>query len=362
MLNPEISNIELSLNEYKRYSRHFTLKNIGVEGQKRLKAAKVICIGAGGLNSPVIMYLSAAGIGYIGIVDYDKVDISNLQRQIIYDISNIGQSKTFCAKSRVISLNPYCNVVVYETKLNLTNAYDIISQYDIIVDGTDNFQTRYLLNDIACMLYKPFVYGAILQFSGQLTVFNYQGGPNYQNLYPIQPPNHLIPSCSEGGILGPLAGVIGSLQAIEVLKIILGIGKVLNGKLLVYDALKIKFIYISINCAKYFIKSNITNRISLYNFHKIIIKNNLKQLLLLSSGNHIIIDVRTSHEYNLLHNYNAINIPLSRIQKLENLIFLLKQIKKNKHLIIYCQSQSRSVVAYAMLLKYQIKAAILKVN
>nr|YP_009369892.1 molybdopterin biosynthesis protein [Boldia erythrosiphon]ARO90580.1 molybdopterin biosynthesis protein [Boldia erythrosiphon] len=364
MLNPNIGDAMLSLNEYKRYSRHLILENIGREGQERVKAAKVICIGAGGLTSPILMYLSAAGIGFIGIVDNDEVEISNLQRQIIYDISNIGQSKITSAKSRLIALNPYCNVEIYYTKLSEINAYDIISKYDIIIDGSDNFSTRYILSDICSLLFKPLVYGAIFQFTGQISVLNYQGGPSYYALCPYQPPANLIPSCSEGGILGPLSGVIGSLQAVEVLKIILGIGQVLSGKILVYDALRIKFSYIDMGSASYMTPANILSSTTLFNCNttKTTGNDKLKKKLLLSKNNNILIDVRMSYEYNIYHHSNAINIPLSKLEKLKNLIFLLKKSKSNKNLIIYCQSKSRSAVANKILLKYQIASIILKLD
>ena len=213
MLNPDLSKIQLTKEEYERYSRHIILPEVGLDGQKKLKAASVLCIGTGGLGSPLLLYLAAAGIGRIGIVDFDIVDQSNLQRQIIHGQSWVGKPKIESARNRILEINPYCQVDLYETRLSSENALDIVKDYDVVVDGTDNFPTRYLVNDACVLLNKPNVYGSIFRFEGQATVFNYQEGPNYRDLYPEPPPPGMVPSCAEGGVLGVLPGIIGTIQA-----------------------------------------------------------------------------------------------------------------------------------------------------
>jgi adenylyltransferase/sulfurtransferase len=241
MLNPNLDEIQLTKDDYERYSRHLILPEVGMEGQKRLKAASVLCIGTGGLGSPLLLYLAAAGIGRIGIVDFDIVDTSNLQRQVIHSTSWVGKPKIESAKNRIHEINPHCQVDLYETRLSSENALEIIRPYDIVVDGTDNFPTRYLVNDACVLLDKPNVYGSIFRFEGQATVFNYEGGPNYRDLYPEPPPPGMVPSCAEGGVLGILPGMIGIIQATETVKIILGNGTTLSGRLVLYNALDMKF-------------------------------------------------------------------------------------------------------------------------
>lgn len=233
---PELDNADIA-----RYSRHLILDEVGMEGQRRLKGASVLCVGTGGLGSPLLMYLAAAGVGRIGIVDFDVVDESNLQRQIIHGTSTVGQPKIESAKRRVLDINPRCQVDLYNTALVADNALEIFAPYDIIVDGTDNFPTRYLVNDACVMLGKPNVYGSIFKFEGQATVFNYNGGPNYRDLYPEPPPPGLVPSCAEGGVLGVLPGIVGAIQANETIKIILGKGDTLSGRLLLFDAMRMTF-------------------------------------------------------------------------------------------------------------------------
>ncbi|WP_310414881.1 molybdopterin-synthase adenylyltransferase MoeB, partial [Chamaesiphon sp. OTE_8_metabat_110] len=241
MLDPNLDEIQLLPEEYARYSRHLILPEVGLDGQKRLKAASVLCVGTGGLGSPLLLYLAAAGVGRLGIVDFDVVDHSNLQRQVIHGTSWVGKPKIESAKNRIHEINPYCQVDLYETALSSANALDIIRPYDIVVDGTDNFPTRYLVNDACVLLDKPNVYGSIFRFEGQATVFNYQGGPNYRDLYPEPPPPGMVPSCAEGGVLGILPGIIGVIQATETVKIILGQGTTLSGRLVLYNALEMKF-------------------------------------------------------------------------------------------------------------------------
>ncbi|HSZ33499.1 MAG TPA: molybdopterin-synthase adenylyltransferase MoeB [Puia sp.] len=237
-----LSNIQFSKAELARYNRHIIIPEFGEEAQLKLKAAKVLIIGSGGLGSPALLYLTAAGVGTIGIVDFDVVDDSNLQRQVLFDIREIGKPKVEAAKRRLEALNPYVNIIIHNTHINSGNALQIIKDYDVVADGTDNFPTRYLINDATLLLDKPNVYGSIFQFEGQVSVFNYvnqkgERGPNYRDLYPTPPPPGLVPSCAEGGVIGVLPGIIGSLQALEVIKVITGIGESLSGRFYTFDAL-----------------------------------------------------------------------------------------------------------------------------
>jgi len=231
----------LSNEEVQRYSRHLIIPEVGVEGQRRLKDARVVCIGAGGLGSPSSLYLAAAGVGTLGIVDFDVVDFSNLQRQILYSSADVGRRKVEAAASRLTSLNPEVRVVVHDTPLSSANALDILRDYDVVVDGADNFPTRYLVNDACVLLGKPNAYGSIFRFDGQASVFATKGGPCYRCLYPEPPPPGLVPSCAEGGVLGVLPGIIGTIQATEAIKLVLGIGNTLAGRLLLLDALTMEF-------------------------------------------------------------------------------------------------------------------------
>ena len=232
---------ELSHKEIHRYSRHLLIPDVGLQGQKKLKAASVLIVGTGGLGSPVALYLAAAGVGRIGLVDYDVVDFSNLQRQVIHGESRLGDLKVHSARERMLDLNPEIQVDVYNEVINSENAFRIAEPYDIIVDGTDNFPTRYLINDLCVLTGKPNIYGSIFRFDGQASVFDAKEGPCYRCLFPEPPPPGLVPSCAEGGVLGVLPGTIGSIQATETLKIILGIGETLVGRLLLYDALDLSF-------------------------------------------------------------------------------------------------------------------------
>ena len=231
----------LSKDEILRYSRHLIMPEVGMEGQLKLARAKVLMIGAGGLGAPLGLYLAAAGVGRLGIVDFDVVDLTNLQRQVTFSTSDIGRPKLDAAKDRLAGLNPKIQIDTYTTRLTSQNALDLFKDYDIIVDGTDNFPTRYLVNDACVLLNKPNVYGSIFRFEGQATIFNYPGGPCYRCLYPEPPPPGLVPSCAEGGVLGVLPGIVGSIQAMETIKLILGKGELLVGRLLVFDALAMNF-------------------------------------------------------------------------------------------------------------------------
>lgn len=236
------SNIQFSKEELARYNRHIIIPEFGLESQQKLKAAKVLVVGSGGLGSPVLLYLAAAGIGTIGIVDFDVVDDSNLQRQILFGVESVGVPKVEAAKKRLLALNPHINIRLYNEQLTSQNALEIIKEYDVVADGTDNFPTRYLVNDACVLTGRPNVYASIFQFEGQVSVFNYgttagQRGPNYRDLYPTPPPPGLVPSCAEGGVLGVLPGIIGSMQASEVIKVITGVGETLSGRFFIFDAL-----------------------------------------------------------------------------------------------------------------------------
>ena len=231
----------LSQDEIKRYSRHLIMPEVGMDGQRKLKASSVLCIGAGGLGSPAAMYLAAAGVGRIGIVDFDVVDFSNLQRQLLHGTPDVGRTKLASAKDRLNALNPHVQIDTYETSLTSENALELFAPYDVILDGTDNFPTRYLVNDACVLSGKPNAYGSIFRFEGQASVFGTKDGPCYRCLYPEPPPPGLVPSCAEGGVLGVLPGIIGVIQATESIKVILGIGEPLIGRFLIYDALKMKF-------------------------------------------------------------------------------------------------------------------------
>ncbi len=234
--------MDLIADELRRYSRHLTLPEVGLEGQKKLRSSSVLCIGAGGLGSPVAMYLAAAGIGRLGIVDFDQVDLSNLQRQILHGTADVGRPKTASARDALARLNPHVEVVLHEIRLTSANAFETIRPYDFVVDGTDNFPTRYLTNDACVLLKKPNVYGSIFRFEGQASLFApHLGGPCYRCLYPEPPPPGLVPSCAEGGVLGVLPGIIGVIQATEIIKLALGAGTSLLNRLLLYDALDMKF-------------------------------------------------------------------------------------------------------------------------
>ena len=240
-LNLSTANVTLSQQEVRRYSRHLIMPEVGVEGQKRLKAASVLIIGVGGLGSPLAMYLAAAGIGRIGLVDYDTVDYTNLQRQLLYTTADVGRGKLEVAAERIAALNPHVQVDCYNEPLTSANALRLFEPYDIIIDGTDNFPTRYLVNDACVMLGKPNVYGSIFRFDGQVTVFWAEGGPCYRCLYPEPPPPGVVPSCAEGGVLGVLPGLVGTMQALEAVKLITGVGEPMTGRLLLIDAAYMEF-------------------------------------------------------------------------------------------------------------------------
>jgi sulfur-carrier protein adenylyltransferase/sulfurtransferase len=362
MLNPNLDEIQLLPEEYARYSRHLILPEVGLEGQKRLKAASVLCVGTGGLGSPLLLYLAAAGVGRLGIVDFDVVDHSNLQRQVIHGTSWVGKPKIESAKNRIHEINPYCQVDLYETALSSTNALDIMRPYDIVVDGTDNFPTRYLVNDACVLLDKPNVYGSIFRFEGQATVFNYQGGPNYRDLYPEPPPPGMVPSCAEGGVLGILPGIIGVIQATETVKIILGQGTTLSGRLVLYNALEMKFRELKLRPNP--VRPVIEKLIDYEQFCGIpqakaaeaeqqsmlaeMTVTELKQLIDSGAKDFVLIDVRNPNEYDIAKIPGSILIPLPDIEQGKG-IEQVKAALNGHRLIAHCKMGGRSAKALSIL-------------
>ncbi len=368
MLNPDLAQIQLTKEEYERYSRHLILPEVGLEGQKRLKAASVLCIGTGGLGSPLLLYLAAAGVGRLGIVDFDVVDRSNLQRQIIHGTSWVGKAKIASAKNRILEINPACQVDLYETRLSSANALEIMADYDIVVDGTDNFPTRYLVNDACVLLGKPNVYGSIFRFEGQATVFNYQDGPNYRDLYPEPPPPGMVPSCAEGGVLGILPGIIGVIQATEAIKIILGQGTTLNGRLLLFNALEMKFRELKLRPNP--IRPVIDKLIDYEQFCGIpqakeqqvsipeISVQELKERLD-RSENLLLIDVRNPNEYEIARINQAVLIPLSEIENGPG-VLKVKELLNGSPLVVHCKMGGRSAKALQILREHGIEGLNLK--
>jgi adenylyltransferase/sulfurtransferase len=349
---------ELSREETLRYSRHLILPEVGVKGQQKLKTAKVLLIGAGGLGAPLGLYLAAAGVGRIGIVDFDVVDSSNLQRQVIHFTHDVGRKKLDSAEEKMRAINPNVTVVKHETALTSENALAILKDYDIVVDGTDNFPTRYLVNDACVLLGKPNVYGSIFRFEGQATVFAYQGGPCYRCLYPEPPPPGLVPSCAEGGVLGILPGTIGLIQATETVKLILGIGEPLAGRLLLYDALGMRFREVKLRknpecpiCGEH---PTITRLIDYHQFCGVpqnretkveegeIDVTEVKRKL--DRGDHfLLIDVREPHERRIAHIPAAKPIPLGEFPK------RVSELDRAADIVIHCKSGMRSAKACAIL-------------
>ncbi|MBL7055935.1 molybdopterin-synthase adenylyltransferase MoeB [Candidatus Woesearchaeota archaeon] len=340
--------MEFSKEELRRYSRHLILPEVGKEGQEKLKQAKVLVVGAGGLGSPVLLYLAAAGIGKIGIVDFDKVDETNLQRQILYSERDVGKSKAETAKKHLEKLNSNIEIITYNEKLTSENALKIIKEYDIVVDGSDNFPTRYLVNDACFFLKKPNVYGAIFRFDGQASVFNYNHGPCYRCLSPKMPSSDEIPSCSEAGVLGVLPGTIGTIQATEAIKIILGKGNVLSEKVLVYNALEMEF-------TKLNLKKNEDCRLcgkspeirEVGNYEKAcdnkepnleITAKELKEMMDNTESLELL-DVREQEEWEICKIESAKLVPLSKIQREPGLLDILP---KNKKIVVYCHVGGRS--------------------
>ena len=371
MLDPKLEAIELNKDEYQRYSRHIILPEVGLEGQKRLKAASVLCIGSGGLGSPLLLYLAAAGIGRIGLVDFDIVDSSNLQRQIIHSESWVGKPKIESAKDRIHSINPHCQVDLYETAISSENALDILAPYDVVVDGTDNFPTRYLTNDACVLLDKPNVYGSIFRFEGQATVFNYQGGPNYRDLYPEPPPPGMVPSCAEGGVLGVLCGIIGTIQATEAIKIILGAENTLSGRLLLYNAWDMKFRELKLRPNPE--RPVIEKLIDYQEFCGIpqaaaaeassdiaeMSVQDLKQLMDSDDRNFVLLDVRNPNEYQIAKIDGSVLVPLSEIEDGSG-VEKVKELVNGHRLIAHCKIGGRSAKALSILKKAGIEGTNVK--
>lgn len=352
---------DLSNEEIHRYSRHLLIPDVGLEGQKKLKAASVLVVGTGGLGSPVLLYLAAAGVGRIGIVDYDTVDFTNLQRQVIHGESRLGDLKTDSARDRMLDINPEIQVDVYSDPLTSENAFEVAEPYDMIIDGTDNFPTRYLINDLSVLTGKPNVYGSIFRFDGQASVFNADGGPCYRCIFPEPPPPGLVPSCAEGGVLGVLPGTIGSIQATEALKLILGIGENLSGKLLLYDALDASFEFVNLeknpDCKVCSDHPEITELIDYEEFCGMpahdheegtagekwdITASQLEEKL--KNGEDIrLIDVREPHEQEISNIEGSELIPMGEVAS------RMSELDTADEIVLYCKSGTRSTRALEIL-------------
>ena len=346
---------KLSREEIQRYSRHLIMPEVGMEGQLKLKRARVLAIGTGGLGAPLGLYLAAAGVGHLGLVDFDVVDSSNLQRQVTFTTADVGKPKSEAAKARLSALNPAIDIVSYETRLTSDNALELFRNYDIIVDGTDNFPTRFLVNDACVLLGKPNVYGSIFRFEGQATVFGYPGGPCYRCLYPEPPPPGLVPSCAEGGVLGVLPGIVGSIQAMETIKLILGTGEPLVGRLLLFDALAMRFRELKLkrnpDCPMCGDHRTMTKLIDYEEFCGIrgeeapamtdgipeITATELKRRQ--DRGEKLfILDVREPHEYQIC-NLNGKLIPLGELPRRVN------ELDSSVEMVVHCRSGKRSADA-----------------
>ena len=345
----------LSKEEIQRYSRHLIMPEVGMDGQLKLKAAKVLCIGTGGLGAPLGQYLAAAGVGRIGLVDFDKVDLTNLQRQILFSTNDVGRPKIEAAAERLRGLNPDIQIDTFETMLTSANALDILKDYDVIVDGTDNFATRYLVNDACVLLGKPNVYGSIFRFEGQASVFGYPGGPCYRCLYPEPAPPGLVPSCAEGGVLGVLPGIVGSIQAAETLKLIIGKGEPLVGRLLLFDALSMRFRELKLRknseCPVCGAHPTVTKLIDYAEFCGVrgeeapapvsavpeITPSELKARL--DRGDDLfILDVREPHEYQIC-NIGGYLIPLGDLSR------RVSELDSSREIVAHCRSGKRSAEA-----------------
>jgi len=337
----------LTESERERYARHLVLPEVGEEGQEKLKSASVLIIGAGGLGSPVSMYLAAAGVGRIGLADFDDVDVTNLHRQILYGTSQVGQPKLSAARERLHDLNPEITIETHETAITSANALEIFRGYDVIVDGTDNFPTRYLVNDACVLTGKPNVYGSIFRFDGQASVFYAPEGPCYRCLYPEPPPPNVVPSCAEGGVLGVLPGVIGTIQAIETIKLITGIGEPLIGRLLLFDALRMEFRRLKLkkdpNCAICGEHPTIAQLIDYEGFCNPAEAGEITPAQLAAMNDPLLIDVREPYEFQQGHLEGAWLIPMAQLQR------HIDAIPHDRDLVLYCRSGSRSAYALEML-------------
>ena len=349
----------LSVDEVRRYSRHLIIPDVAMAGQKRLKNAKVLCVGAGGLGSPALMYLAAAGVGTLGIVEFDVVDESNLQRQIIHGQSDVGRSKAESARDSVREINPFVKVNLYEERLDSSNVMELFAQYDLIIDGTDNFATRYLVNDACVLLHKPYVWGSIYRFDGQAAVFWADEGPCYRCLYPEPPPPGMVPSCAEGGVLGVLCASIGSIQVNEAIKLITGIGEPLVGSLMVYDALEMEYRKITVrkdpNCAVCGDHPTVTELIDYEEFCGVVSEeaqqaavgstitaSELKDLI--DADKPIfLVDVREPAEWEIVRIPGATLVPKDEILRGDALAML----PQDKQIVMYCKTGVRSAETLA---------------
>jgi adenylyltransferase/sulfurtransferase len=350
----------LSVDEVKRYSRHLIIPDVGMAGQKRLKNSKVLVVGAGGLGSPALLYLAAAGVGTLGIVDFDTVDESNLQRQIIHGVSDVGKSKAESAKESIAEINPYVTVVLHKERLDSSNVMEIFAPYDLIIDGTDNFATRYLVNDACVLLHKPYVWGSIYRFDGQASVFWADHGPCYRCLYPEPPPPGMVPSCAEGGVLGVLCASIGSIQVNEAIKLIAGIGEPLAGRLMIYDALEMSYRTVRVQkdpeCAVCGKNPTVTELIDYDAFcgtisdeaaeaavGSTITATDLKAMLD-RDDSIFLVDVREPNEYEIVSIPGATLIPKGE--------FLsgaaLEKLPQDKRIVLHCKSGARSAECLAI--------------
>ncbi|HEX5396443.1 MAG TPA: adenylyltransferase/sulfurtransferase MoeZ, partial [Candidatus Limnocylindria bacterium] len=348
---------ELTPNEIRRYSRHLIIPDVAMDGQKRLKNAKVLCVGAGGLGSPALMYLAAAGVGTLGIIDFDVVDESNLQRQVIHGQSDIGRSKAESAKASVAEINPLVQVNLHLERLDSSNVMEIFSQYDLIIDGTDNFATRYLVNDACVLLNKPYVWGSIYRFDGQASVFWSEHGPCYRCLYPEPPPPGMVPSCAEGGVLGVLCASIGSIQVNEAIKVITGIGEPLVGRLMIYDALEMTYRSVKVRkdpeCAICGKNPTITELIDYEAFCGVVSEEASEaaagstitagelNAMVQRGDEMLLVDVREPAEWEIISIPDAVLIPKG------DLPGKLAELPQNKPVVLYCKSGVRSAEALA---------------
>ncbi|GAB3157737.1 adenylyltransferase/sulfurtransferase MoeZ [Micromonospora sonneratiae] len=362
---------ELTIDEIRRYSRHLIIPDVGVEGQKRLKNARVLCVGAGGLGSPALLYLAAAGVGTLGIIDFDTVDESNLQRQVIHGQSDIGRPKAESAAASVREINPLVNVVIHNTILDRDNVREIFAQYDLIVDGTDNFATRYMVNDAAVLLGKPYVWGSIYRFDGQASVFWAEHGPCYRCLYPEPPPPGMVPSCAEGGVLGVLCASIGSIQVTEAIKLLTGIGEPLVGRLTVYDALEMSYRKIKVRkdpaCALCGENPTVTDLLEDYEdfcgavspeAEAAVVESTITALELKewqdTGKDHFLVDVREPAEYEIVRIPGATLIPKGEILSGE----ALAKLPQDRQIVLHCKSGVRSAEALAALKAAGFKDAV----
>ena len=359
-------NQNLSPDERGRYARHLILPEVGLAGQERLKAASVICIGAGGLSSPLLLYLAAAGVGRIGIVDGDAVELSNLQRQVIHGSDALGRSKAKSAAARLHELNPHCRIDVHDVMLDITNVMDLIADYDVVCDGTDNFVSRYLINDACVLSGKPLIYGSVQRFEGQVSVFNCNpDSPNFRDLLPVPPLPGAIPSCSDAGVMGVMPGLIGLLQATETIKLITGIGRSLDGRLLVVDALSMRFRELTlrrdpdrapirelIDCAQF--SGSATTEMDPSALETITVME-LKALLERDAGNVALVDVRNPAEAEIVVIPSAVLIPLATIESGEA-IEQVRSLAEGRRLFVHCKLGMRSAKAAHLLAEHGIQA------